>query len=255
MSTAPRGSSHRSSGRRCWPAPNWPMGSSAGPTRAAYRSCRAGQTERCMPPASTCTHMGGPLQEDTISDGCVTCPRPGSTFRFADGSIVRSPASTPQPSYQTPIAVGDGALIWHSPNLAPRWHRRLAVVSRPAHARLRLVARLLTRVAACSRDAMDRGSGARRLRRRETPRLPVQGGCRTTWTSGTVVDDGRLTHNPEVAGSNPAPATSFRSSRPSSSRERAFCVTGNVTKRGSGAVRRGLAGETDWHAVRQRGTR
>ena len=38
MSTAPRGSSGRASGRRCWPTPNWPMGSSAGPTRAAYRS-------------------------------------------------------------------------------------------------------------------------------------------------------------------------------------------------------------------------
>ena len=53
-------------------------------------------------PASTCTHMGGPLQEGTISDGCVTCPWPGSTFRFADGSIMRSPASTPEPSYPDP---------------------------------------------------------------------------------------------------------------------------------------------------------
>ena len=75
----------------------------------------------------------------------------------------------------------------------------------------------------CSRDAMDRGSGARR---RETARLPVQDGCRTTWTSGTVVDDGRLTHNPEVAGSNPAPATSFRRSRLFSYQVRAFGVSG-----------------------------
>ena len=30
MSTAPRGSSGRASGRRCWPTPNWPIGSSAG---------------------------------------------------------------------------------------------------------------------------------------------------------------------------------------------------------------------------------
>ena len=57
-------------------------------------------------PASTCTHMRGPLQEDTICDGCVTCPWPGSTFRFADGSIVRSTASTPQPCYQMPIQDG-----------------------------------------------------------------------------------------------------------------------------------------------------
>jgi hypothetical protein len=34
-STAPRGSSQRSSGCRCWPTPNWPTGSSARPTRAA----------------------------------------------------------------------------------------------------------------------------------------------------------------------------------------------------------------------------
>jgi len=52
-------------------------------------------------PASTCTHMGGPLREDTISDGCVTCPWPGSTFRFADGSIMRSPASTPELGWGT----------------------------------------------------------------------------------------------------------------------------------------------------------
>jgi len=56
--------------------------------------------------ASTCTHMGGPLQEGTISDGCVTCPWPGSTFRFADGSIMRSPASTHEPSHQTRIQTG-----------------------------------------------------------------------------------------------------------------------------------------------------
>jgi nitrite reductase/ring-hydroxylating ferredoxin subunit len=55
---------------------------------------------------STCTHMGGPLEEGTISDGCVICPWHGSTFRFADGTIVRGPASTPEPSYQTRIHDG-----------------------------------------------------------------------------------------------------------------------------------------------------
>jgi nitrite reductase/ring-hydroxylating ferredoxin subunit len=55
---------------------------------------------------STCTHMGGPLEEGTISDGCVTCPWHGSTFRFADGTIVRGPASTPEPRYQTRIQDG-----------------------------------------------------------------------------------------------------------------------------------------------------
>ena len=56
--------------------------------------------------ASTCSHMGGPLEEGTISDGCVTCPWHGSTFRFADGTIVRGPASTPQPCYQTRLQDG-----------------------------------------------------------------------------------------------------------------------------------------------------
>jgi nitrite reductase/ring-hydroxylating ferredoxin subunit len=55
---------------------------------------------------STCTHMGGPLEDGTISDGCVICPWHGSTFRFADGSIVRGPASTPEPRYQTRIQDG-----------------------------------------------------------------------------------------------------------------------------------------------------
>jgi nitrite reductase/ring-hydroxylating ferredoxin subunit len=55
---------------------------------------------------STCTHMGGPLEEGTISDGCVICPWHGSTFRFADGTIVRGPASTPEPGYQTRIQDG-----------------------------------------------------------------------------------------------------------------------------------------------------
>jgi len=55
---------------------------------------------------STCSHMGGPLEEGTISDGCITCPWHGSTFRFADGTIVRGPASTPEPCYQTRIQDG-----------------------------------------------------------------------------------------------------------------------------------------------------
>jgi hypothetical protein len=84
----------------------------------------------------------------------------------------------------------------------------------------------------CSRDAVDRGSGARRG---ETRRLPVQSRCWTTWTRRAFVDAGRLTHNPEVAGSNPAPATSFRRSGPFPGRERAFCVPGTVVKRVVGA--------------------
>lgn len=56
--------------------------------------------------AATCSHMGGPLGEGTFEGGCVTCPWHGSTFRFADGGIVRGPASTPQPCYETRIHGG-----------------------------------------------------------------------------------------------------------------------------------------------------
>ncbi len=56
--------------------------------------------------AATCSHMGGPLGDGTFERGCVTCPWHGSTFRFADGGIVRGPASTPQPCYETRIHGG-----------------------------------------------------------------------------------------------------------------------------------------------------
>jgi nitrite reductase/ring-hydroxylating ferredoxin subunit len=56
--------------------------------------------------ANTCSHMGGPLDEGTFADGCVTCPWHGSTFRGSDGSIARGPASTPQPRYETRVANG-----------------------------------------------------------------------------------------------------------------------------------------------------
>jgi nitrite reductase/ring-hydroxylating ferredoxin subunit/uncharacterized membrane protein len=55
---------------------------------------------------SVCSHMGGPLDEGTIADGCVTCPWHGSTFRLQDGGIVRGPASVPQPAYETRVHEG-----------------------------------------------------------------------------------------------------------------------------------------------------
>lgn len=56
--------------------------------------------------ASTCSHLGGPLPEGQLADGCVTCPWHGSTFRLADGSVVRGPASAPQPVYETRVRDG-----------------------------------------------------------------------------------------------------------------------------------------------------
>lgn len=56
--------------------------------------------------ANTCSHMGGPLDEGTLADNCVTCPWHGSIFRFTDGGIVRGPATSPQPWYETRVRDG-----------------------------------------------------------------------------------------------------------------------------------------------------
>jgi nitrite reductase/ring-hydroxylating ferredoxin subunit len=51
--------------------------------------------------AARCTHAGGPLEEGEVdSELCVTCPWHGSRFRLADGSVVRGPATSPQPSFE-----------------------------------------------------------------------------------------------------------------------------------------------------------
>ncbi|UNK47253.1 Rieske (2Fe-2S) protein [Arthrobacter sulfonylureivorans] len=65
---------------------------------------RSGGTLRALD--SVCSHMGGPLDEGTVDDGCVTCPWHGSTFRLADGSVVRGPASSEQPAYETRVREG-----------------------------------------------------------------------------------------------------------------------------------------------------
>jgi nitrite reductase/ring-hydroxylating ferredoxin subunit/uncharacterized membrane protein len=55
---------------------------------------------------ATCTHEGGPLAEGTFADGCVTCPWHGSTFRLADGKVVRGPAAASQPVYEARVTDG-----------------------------------------------------------------------------------------------------------------------------------------------------
>jgi nitrite reductase/ring-hydroxylating ferredoxin subunit len=59
--------------------------------------------------ADRCSHLSGPLSEGDIVDGCVSCPWHGSVFRLSDGSVVRGPATAPQPSFETRIEA-DGAL-------------------------------------------------------------------------------------------------------------------------------------------------
>ncbi|WP_069813893.1 Rieske 2Fe-2S domain-containing protein [Streptomyces sp. TP-A0874] len=56
--------------------------------------------------AERCSHMGGPLSEGEIADGCVRCPWHGSVFRLSDGWNVKGPATAPQPAFESRIVGG-----------------------------------------------------------------------------------------------------------------------------------------------------
>jgi nitrite reductase/ring-hydroxylating ferredoxin subunit/uncharacterized membrane protein len=78
------------------------------------RVVRAGDTEvllyreggRLNALWASCTHECGPLAEGRFADGNVTCPWHGSTFRLADGKVVRGPAAASQPVYETRVTNG-----------------------------------------------------------------------------------------------------------------------------------------------------
>jgi nitrite reductase/ring-hydroxylating ferredoxin subunit len=59
--------------------------------------------------AEQCCHLSGPLSDGDYVDGCLTCPWHGSTFRVADGTVARGPATAPQPVFDTRVTA-DGAL-------------------------------------------------------------------------------------------------------------------------------------------------
>jgi nitrite reductase/ring-hydroxylating ferredoxin subunit/uncharacterized membrane protein len=54
-----------------------------------------------------CSHLGGPLEDGEFVDGCLRCPWHGSTFRVADGTVVRGPATAPQPAYELRVTDED----------------------------------------------------------------------------------------------------------------------------------------------------
>ncbi|GAA0286297.1 hypothetical protein GCM10010302_25710 [Streptomyces polychromogenes] len=56
--------------------------------------------------ADRCSHMGGPLSEGELEDGCVRCPWHGSRFRLSDGWNVEGPATAPQPAFETRVVAG-----------------------------------------------------------------------------------------------------------------------------------------------------
>ncbi|WP_240796250.1 Rieske 2Fe-2S domain-containing protein [Streptomyces sp. RFCAC02] len=56
--------------------------------------------------ADQCSHMGGPLSDGEIENGCVRCPWHGSVFRLTDGWNVQGPATAPQPVFETRVVGG-----------------------------------------------------------------------------------------------------------------------------------------------------
>ena len=56
--------------------------------------------------ADRCVHREGPLHEGELVDGCVECPRHGSRFALADGSVERGPAAYPQPVFEIRVREG-----------------------------------------------------------------------------------------------------------------------------------------------------
>ncbi|WP_241562051.1 Rieske 2Fe-2S domain-containing protein [Streptomyces hoynatensis] len=56
--------------------------------------------------ADHCAHLGGPLSQGEITDGCVRCPWHGSLFRLTDGWNVEGPATAPQPAFEARVVDG-----------------------------------------------------------------------------------------------------------------------------------------------------
>lgn len=53
-----------------------------------------------------CSHRGCALHAGRLENGTIVCPCHGSTFRL-DGTIVKGPASSPQPSLEVRVADGE----------------------------------------------------------------------------------------------------------------------------------------------------
>ncbi len=50
-----------------------------------------------------CTHVGGPLDEGSVTDHRVVCPWHGSVFDLESGSVVRGPAQTAVPAFRVTV--------------------------------------------------------------------------------------------------------------------------------------------------------
>jgi nitrite reductase/ring-hydroxylating ferredoxin subunit/uncharacterized membrane protein len=53
-----------------------------------------------------CSHLGGPLSDGALEDGCIQCPWHGSRFALEDGRPVDGPATIAQPCFETRVRSG-----------------------------------------------------------------------------------------------------------------------------------------------------
>ena len=83
-----------------------PEGSLQGVTVGGTQIVLLRRGEQVYALADTCSHLGGPLHEGSLSDDCVSCPWHGSRFSMIDGRVVDGPASFPQPALETRIEAG-----------------------------------------------------------------------------------------------------------------------------------------------------
>jgi len=51
------------------------------------------QDDQILAVSATCTHVGAPLEEGSIEEGCVVCPWHGSHFELATGHVIHGPAT------------------------------------------------------------------------------------------------------------------------------------------------------------------
>jgi nitrite reductase/ring-hydroxylating ferredoxin subunit len=63
--------------------------------------------ERIWAIGDRCTHQGAQLHQGRVSgpesNPVVTCPIHGSMYRLADGRVMRGPAASPVPSFETRV--------------------------------------------------------------------------------------------------------------------------------------------------------
>ncbi len=66
--------------------------------------------ERVHVLADVCAHLAAPLHKGVLVDlgsgPCIVCPWHGSTYRLEDGSVVRGPATAPQPVFDVRVDAG-----------------------------------------------------------------------------------------------------------------------------------------------------